>query len=53
MMHTTLGLDIGTRRIKYALCQVDGQRLSIKTAGSVPIPENSELLKKNKDEEDI
>ena len=35
MIHTTLGLDIGTRAIRYALCQVDGQKISIKAANAI------------------
>ena len=50
MMHTTLGLDIGTRAIRYVLCQVDGQKISIKESGSFPFKTESSNSAENNGE---
>ena len=50
MIHTTLGLDIGTRAIRYALCQIDGQKIIIKAANAIEfeIPNEPELSEDKK-----
>ena len=40
MAHTTIGLDIGSRAIRYAVCTGDPSHFEIKTYGSIPIPDD-------------